>query len=81
MKLKHEDLFSLADGSEELEKLLIEETDFYKVYAVEINGLIFKRHIAKMDEKTGLPKYLANQRIRFGTSPVKGAFIKVEDGK
>ncbi len=77
-----DNLFSLEEGSEVLEKFLIEEDDFHKIYGVKINGFMFRRHIAKIDEKTGLPKYLANQRIKInGTSPVKGAFWKVEDGK
>lgn len=75
--------FLCAKGDEEeLQKFLNEETDLFKMYVMEVGGLTFRRHIAKMDETTGLPKYLANQRIRFsGASPVKNAYWKVEDGK
>jgi hypothetical protein len=79
---KIDNFFSLEEGSEELEKLLVEDTNFHKIYAIKINGLTFRRHIAKVEEETGLPKYLSHQRIKInGTSPVKGAFWKVQDGK
>ena len=74
---KMDNFFSLEEGSEELEKLLVEDTDFHKIYAIKINGLTFRRHVAKVDETTGMPKYLLQNRVRFnGTSPVKGAFWK-----
>ena len=80
--MQYIDFLTAKDDDEELQKYLVEETDFYKMYVIVIGGLNFRRHIAKVDEVTGMPKYLLQNRVRFnGTSPVKGAFWKIEDGK
>ncbi len=81
--MQYIDFLTANHDNEELQKYLISETTLYKEYAIDIGGLTFRRHIAKIDEATGMPKYLLQNRVRFnGTSPVKGAFWKeVKDGK
>lgn len=75
------DFLTMPDHSDALQQYLIEETDLCKSYKMEVDGLAFRRHIAKIDPATGLPKHLSQNRVRFGKSPVKGAFMEVDDGK
>jgi hypothetical protein len=46
-------------------KYLIAEDPFYRHYQKEINGRIVKKSVAKIDRRTGIPKYLMQQRIHF----------------
>ncbi len=68
----------LCGDEKDIQDYLIEETPLYKMYVIKINGYTFRRHIAKIDQSTGMPKYLCENRIRFnGTNPVKDAFWKI----